>query len=299
VNGKGWVVDDFWLAAVAFADDILLVGSSLREVQSMLEDIIEAFALVGLEIGAEKTNWSSWPRAPLLTLRMQGEQVAWSPQFVFVGNVVDLSGGSGAAVEYRMAQANKVFYRWKKILQCPSVSLRRRAAFAAQLLTSSLVWLAETWYPTKAQTRTLDSWAKRKIARVANVRRAPDEDIGSYWRRMYRRGQRLLEQCGGAAKRMRRFRVHRFAGHFARMSGICCVALRTRCLAWWRYRQARHHSKHYGVHPARFKAWRWESQLTSIYGEAECENPFRNAGWTTLAQDRAGWRSSEAAFAGA
>ena len=36
-NGRGWVVDDFWLAAVAFADDILLVGLSLRDVRSTLE----------------------------------------------------------------------------------------------------------------------------------------------------------------------------------------------------------------------------------------------------------------------
>ena len=73
-------------------------------------------------------------------------------------------------------------------------------------------------------------------------------------------------------------------------------ALHVRCLAWWRYEQARHNNRLNGVHPKRFKVWRWESQLTEHYGEEESRDAFANVGWMLRAQDRDKWKSSLAGF---
>ena len=74
------------------------------------------------------------------------------------------------------------------------------------------------------------------------------------------------------------------------------VELRTRCLSWWRFRQNRYSSRHDGLHPKRFKTWRWESQLTSFFGEVELENCARNAGWMLQAQERENWKERRPFF---
>jgi hypothetical protein len=44
------------LQNLRFADDILLIGKSLREVQTMLEDVATQTAQVGLQLHAGKTK---------------------------------------------------------------------------------------------------------------------------------------------------------------------------------------------------------------------------------------------------
>ena len=75
-----------------------------------------------------------------------------------------------------------------------------------------------------------------------------------------------------------------------------CAALRTRCLSWWRFRQARYQSRHDGLHPKRFKVWRWESQLTEFYGEVEEKDLYENVGWMLQAQFRDPWKQSLVRF---
>ena len=80
-------------------------------------------------------------------------------------------------------------------------------------------------------------------------------------------------------------------------SGVVRESLRARCLAWWRFRQYRYHSKWDGLHPKRFNPRRWEAQLVQHYGEAEVQNPDNDAGWILAAQGREDWRAGEQTFA--
>ncbi len=91
------------------------------------------------------------------------------------------------------------------------------------------------------------------------------EDAGGYWRRLHRKGHARMRTVGGSVTKRRRNRLHRNAGLLARMAdGMARTALRTRSLAWWRYRQRRLVGRHCDLHPKRFSAlsW-WEAQLTA------------------------------------
>ena len=68
------------------------------------------------------------------------------------------------------------------------------------------------------------------------------------------------------------------------------MAVRCRGLQWWRWHQARHHSKWTGLHPQRFKLFRWEAQLAEVFGDGEAESGAANTGWLALAQDRQAWK---------
>ena len=111
------------------------------------------------------------------------------------------------------------------------------------------LWLSECWYPTQRQQKRLDSWAARIFGQVAGVRFSTDDDVSTFWRRLYRTGHEMLRLHGGSLNSRRKRRLHSFAGHLARVqSGVVHDALRTRSLAWWRYFQQRRLT----VHPHRF-----------------------------------------------
>jgi hypothetical protein len=296
---SGWAMDDLWLADICFADDIVLISSSKKDLKRMLKDTIAAFLAVGLEIGLDKTHWTSWPPKPEDHLRIEGVKIAWEPHLIFVGSVLDFSGNCRGAIDYRVAQAEKTYHRWKPLLLCPWLSLKRRVALAARAVLVSLLWLAETWTVSKVQDKFLNTWGARLMSRVARVRRNDGEDIGQFWRRLHRVGHGWMRSQGGAVSVRRRQQLHRFAGHLARVFDCSTVraALRTRCLAWWRYRQHRYNSKWDGLHPKRFHCWRWEAQLVEHYGEAETDDAQVDVGWMRRALLRDAWREGEQVFA--
>ena len=191
-------------------------------------------------------------------------------------------------------------YKWKPFLQARHISVRHRLKLAFATVFTSALWLASTWNLTKEQTSHLDSWGARFAARVAGLRHSAVEDIGHFWRRLHRHGHNLLQRSGGGLGSRRMLQLHSFAGHVARSQHpLVRLALRTRCLAWWRYHQRQHHGIRYGLHPKRFKAWRWEAQLVSFYGECEVMHIEQNAGWMLLAQCREDWRTRSEGFAAA
>ena len=298
-RGSGWICEQMHLTNVCFADDVILFSSCREDVTRMLAETVAAFKTVGLDVGMEKTHWTCWPSEEGITIGIDGVGVAWEPYLTFVGGVLDFNGNSGNAIDHRIAQAEKTYHKWKPLLTSRWVSQKRRAELAVRAVISSLLWLSETWTPTKAQTRRLDSWGARLMARVVGTKRSPMEDVGGYWRRLHRKGHACLRTVGGSVTKRRRKRLHRYAGHLARMAdGMARTALRTRSLAWWRFRQRRFVSKHCGLHPKRFSALsRWEAQLTATHGEAETADVELNVGWLALASDRCLWKGREDAFA--
>ena len=296
-RGSGWSIDSFWLASMCFADDVLLVSTSVADLERMGRELVEALGDVGLEVSAAKCHWTSYPRMPVTNLNLAGAVVTWEPHIIFVGSVFNFGGNDGEALEHRLAQATKVFYKRAPYLQRGGASLRKRLQLLGGTVFLSALWLCEIWVLTKQQRRHLSSWGARLASRSVLVRRGAAEEAGQYWRRLHRVGHELLRPSGGTLDRRRATRLHSFAGHTARTRvKIVHAALRTRPLSWWRFHQAMYLRKRGGLHPKRFKVWRWESQLTVFYAEIASDDTSGNVGWMAEAQDRDLWKRSLGGF---
>ena len=143
---------------------------------------------------------------------------------------------------YKMAQADKVFARWKGVLTHPLVPCKARLAMLPATVWSALLWSASTWNTTKAQRNHLASWSARVISKVAKVKRSPNMDAATYWRLVHRTGHILAARHGLAVVPRALHRVYSWAGHVARLSpkAPAAAALRCRGLQWWRWRQHQH-----------------------------------------------------------
>ena len=108
-----------------------------------------------------------------------------------------------------------------------------------------------------------------------------------------------MRKCGENPEVARLLSLHRWAGHVARMPAQSqpSQALRARGMQWWRWAQTNHFDKKWtGVHPKRFKVWRWESQVAEIYGDGYAEDTLSNTGWLAAAQSRSSWKEGEKAY---
>jgi hypothetical protein len=111
-RGSGWCLDSLWLAAVCFADDVVIVSSSLVDLCRMAEEFALTLSEVGLEVGAKKCHWTSYPPLPSQKLPLHGASLDWEAQINFVGAVLNFAGNDGLAMELRLVQAEKAFHRW-------------------------------------------------------------------------------------------------------------------------------------------------------------------------------------------
>ena len=106
----------------------------------------------------------------------------------------------------------------------------------------------------------------------------------------------LYKRSGGSLSELHDRAYHRWAGLLARATaGILQMAVRTRCMAWWRFVQ----HPVFALHPKRFgQPSRCESALEKFYGVADDDDPIeRNVGWMALAQDRHSRKTDEASLA--
>ena len=301
-RGLGWMMDTMWLAALGYADDIIIAGKSVEEVQEMLADCIKAFAAAGLEVGLDKTHWSSSQKMQDAVLLFDDHALKWEQRITFVGTILELSGGDGAAVLHRLAQASKSLHGWAPILFNRWLNFSSRIKAFRGSACASALWLSSTWHLSKVLVRRLRAWSARAVARIAGTRRRPEEPFADYWRRIHRRGHIILQRFSLDLYASQQLAVHRMAGHFARMpsESLPHIALCTRALAWWRFNQSRWTCKFSGLHPQRFNCFRWESQIVEHYGEAELSvysaSPV-TCGWMRAAQCRVSWKAQEQAFA--
>ena len=247
----------------------------------MFGELIDAFAKVGLDISVDKCAWSSYPPEKQGILTVGGFELNWVKSMTFVGTVI-FSGNDGEAI----------LGAWRQFLRSPRVALKKRLQLLISTVFASAPWLSETWLPTKQQREHLTSWGARMASSIAGFSpRFAAMNVAQFWRALHRRGHRLLTGMGTTLDGRRLSRLHSLAGHLARSSvPDLSLLLRTRCLSLWRREQARYHSKFDGLHPERFKCWRWESQITAFYGEPHLPDDASDSCWMAVATDKTSWK---------
>ena len=290
----GWFFSDYWLATLGYACDILVFSENKDDLVKMLEELISAFAKVGLDISVEKCAWSSFPPEKQGTLNVSGFNLKWVKSLTFVGAVINFNGNDGEAIMHRLAQAAKSLAAWKEFLRTPRASMKKRLKLLFSTVFASALWMSETWLPTKQQREHLLSWGARMASSVAGYCSSfATLGAAQFWRALHRRAHALMANMGNTLDGLRLTRLHTFAGHLARSSvPDLSLLLRTRCLSWWRREQARYRSKFDGLHPKRFKCWRWESQITAFYGEPHLPDDGTDVGWMALAKEKAFWKEN-------
>ena len=114
-HGTCWNCDNFKLSHVLFADDVLLVARSRKDLQGMIDDLEGALRKAGLQLSKTKGGWTAWPK-PVLegeTIVMGAQSKKWSSELHFVGGLVNVCGNDANAMAERCTVGMRVFHAWK------------------------------------------------------------------------------------------------------------------------------------------------------------------------------------------
>ena len=114
-----WRLDDFTLAAICYADDVVLIAVSVSAAETMVSEVIEKLKEVGLTVGAQKTHWTSFTKMMDKNITVDGSAVVLEEVWEFVGSMVCLDGNARHAIAHRTAQANQCRAKWKLVLDSP------------------------------------------------------------------------------------------------------------------------------------------------------------------------------------
>ena len=130
-RGSGHLIYGLSLPDVAYADVVLLaIGTTAW--QTMLLEVDEAFAAVGLTLNLGKTNFTSIAACEGQPLELSGHVVKWSPRLTFLGTVVTPCGDDDETIRARMKRALRSFQIWSPMLTNKALLVAARvAAFVA------------------------------------------------------------------------------------------------------------------------------------------------------------------------
>ena len=70
-----WTCDAVSLSCLGYANDVLLFSGSKASLETMIEDCCTKFGEAGLEVGLDKTHWSSSIAMDGETLTVRGQSI--------------------------------------------------------------------------------------------------------------------------------------------------------------------------------------------------------------------------------
>ena len=291
-----------------FADDILLIGKSLFQVQEMLADLAEGARSVGLEMHPNKTkilnnglgNQQAQRRAELAGWSV--EILQRSESTMYLGRLLNLCDPHDTEIDFRIKRGWAKFAMYKKDLTDKHYSLFQRLRLFHSVVTPTILYGCASWAMTAAREQQLRTVQRKMLRSILGQGRqlicqnsslsstsageANDHDEQEtlenwvQWKqRTTREARQALDKIGipDWADEQRR-RLWKWAGHVAQR---CDGRWSKRALCWFPEGPRL---------PGRPKR-RWEDSLNEY-----CKYRYDHTNWVKLAQDREEWARNEGRF---
>ena len=190
--------DEVSLSCLGYADDVLLFSGSKASLEAVMEECCVKFGEAGLEVGLDKSHWSSSTAMDGETLAVRGQSREWERKLEFLGSVIEPGAHIGGAVRHRTQKASSVFCKWQPLLCNPNVPLKERVKAFGAITLSSATWLSGCWTLSKQQEQASESWCARLLSQMVGFKRDPHDDFALSGRKLHRRGHELAEVFAGS-----------------------------------------------------------------------------------------------------
>ena len=113
-NGIQWTL---WsqLDDLDFADDLALLSHNHQQMQEKTSDLHHTSVQVGLTLNKQKTKILRINAGTDEPVTIEGEELGEVASFIYLGSVMDKSGGTDADVKTRIGKARSAFNMLKKV----------------------------------------------------------------------------------------------------------------------------------------------------------------------------------------
>lgn len=145
-----WSAEVSEVGCLVWADNVSLMGSSTRALQSRITDLANRFAQVGLTFSPESLQFLRNSAFETGTLRITpgGHAFAGVERMVCLGVALDTKCRTETQTQYRVDQSRGSWIRFRNRLLCDRIPPSERHRLLQRTVGASILYGAGSWVPS-------------------------------------------------------------------------------------------------------------------------------------------------------
>ena len=166
-----------------YVDDAVLISTSPRELQKMLNKLEKIGEQCGMSINVNKTKClvvTKLETMPRLTLFLKGNSIKQTEHFRYLGSLISSNGRSTNEIERRIVMAQQAFTDLGYILRNKKMSFRIRFCLLKCYVWSVFLYGCESWTMTNEtinKVNALELWFLRRMQRISWTAHVTNETV--------------------------------------------------------------------------------------------------------------------------
>jgi hypothetical protein len=158
------------LTDLDYADDICLLAHSTRAMQTMLKKIAREAAKVGLKMNVNKSKeMRITMKNNNETLRIHSETIERVTQFVYLGSIIDNTGGTEVDITTRIRKTQAALSTLNKIWHLTAYSTQTKLRIFNTNVKAVLLYGCETWKNSKSITAKLQVFINKCLRKILRI----------------------------------------------------------------------------------------------------------------------------------
>jgi hypothetical protein len=133
---------------VGYADDICLLGRTVRVVNEMYEELKVTAEKIGLSVNVNKTKavlQTCTQSGGTQQLRIGDHNIEVVDSFVYLGSCIITDNDEYIEIERRLKLANKAYFTLLGVMRCKDINKKTKVMLYKTLICTVLTYSSETW----------------------------------------------------------------------------------------------------------------------------------------------------------
>lgn len=175
---KGIRIGNRYLSHLRFADDIVILAETPKDLETMIESLDQESSRVGLEMNASKTNIMTNSRKRTITVK--GNRIEYVDSYIYLGKQVSFNKKNNEEeVTRRVNLTWRRFWSLKEVLK-GNYNLHMKKVVMDTCLLPCLLYGCQTWVFTKKVQQKITSTQRameRSILKIRKIHKIKSEKI--------------------------------------------------------------------------------------------------------------------------
>ena len=164
-NGIQWTLRN-QLDELDFADDLVLLSHTHKQMQDKTSAVAEYSRQVGLNIHRGKTKTMRVHTNNQMPISLEGEALEEVDNFNYLSSIMDKQGGTDTDVKVRIGKARAAFNHLKNIWKSGSYSVHTKIRLFNFYVKPVLLYGSETWRTTLTTTKMIQTFINTCLQRI-------------------------------------------------------------------------------------------------------------------------------------
>ena len=152
-----------------FADAIVLIGKTFRELEDLTYGLYDEGSKVGLKVSDEKTKSRQIMETSNNRLSIQNKQIEDVDAFAYLGSVVSTEEGTEEDIKRRLGKAMEVFRKLQKMWSLTFISMKIKLQLYNTIVLPTAPYASETWKSTPTISKKLDVFHQRCLWKILEI----------------------------------------------------------------------------------------------------------------------------------